>query len=94
MKKGDGKLGSRYQPFEMESDNIILSALYTSGGIQFMRFYESKGSKDILKITKPGGSVRYTEVNLSEKEEGIVNSPLIFLPWQIRTIKVNASVNK
>jgi hypothetical protein len=91
MKKGDGKFGSRYQPFEMESNNIILSALYTSGGIPFMRFYESKGSKDILKITKPSGSVRYTEVNLSEKEEGIVNSPLIFLPWQIKTIRIDAS---
>jgi alpha-mannosidase len=89
-KKGDGKLGSWYQPFEMESKNIILSALYTSGGKPYMRFYESQGSKDILKIIKPAGSVRYTEVNLSEKEEAIVKSPLIFLPWQIRTIKVDA----
>jgi alpha-mannosidase len=93
-KKGDGKLGSRYQPFEMESKNVILSALYTSGGKPFMRFYESQGSKDSLKLIKHSGSVRYTEVNLLEKEEGIVNSPLIFLPWQIRTIKVDDTVSK
>jgi alpha-mannosidase len=88
-KRGNGTLGNQYQPFEMESGNVLLSALYTQNGIPFIRFYESLGSNDVIKLKYQKGQVNYTEADLSGNKQGSVNSPFSFNPWQIRTFRLD-----
>jgi len=93
-KKGSGALGDQFQPFDIESRNVILSALYTQGGKPFIRFYESQGSEDVLKLEFQPGPARLTEVDLSGNEQDSGNSPLLFLPWQIKTFRLDVDKNK
>jgi hypothetical protein len=93
-KRGSGALGYQFQPFDLESQNIILSALYTQGEKLFIRFYESQGSKDVLKLKFQPDPARLTEVDLSGNEQDSGNSPFLFLPWQIKTFRLDVGKNK
>jgi alpha-mannosidase len=93
-KRGSGALGDQFQPFYMESSNIILSALFTQGGKPFIRFYESQGSKDVLKLKFQPSQARLTEVDLLGNEQDSGNSQFFFRPWQIKTFKLDISGNK
>jgi hypothetical protein len=93
-KRGSGALGYKFQPFGMESRNIILSALYTQGGKPFIRFYESKGSKDILNLKFQPGPARLTEVDLSGNGHDSGISPFFFRPWEIKTFRLDITGNK
>jgi alpha-mannosidase len=93
-KRGSGALGDQFQPFYMESSNIILSALFTRGGKPFIRFYESQGSKDVLKLKFQPSQARLTEVDLLGNEQDSGNPQFFFRPWQIKTFKLDISGNK
>jgi alpha-mannosidase len=93
-KRGNGALGNQFQPFDMESPNIILSALYTEGGKPFIRFYESQGSKDDIKLKFQPVPAHFIEVDLSGNEKDSENSPFLFLPWQIKTFRLDVAGNK
>ena len=90
-KKGNGLLDNQYQPIDMKSGNIILSALYTDGGKPYIRFYESQGTKDALELKYRSEPIRFIEVNLSGNEQGLGHSPFFFLPWQIKTFRLDAA---
>jgi alpha-mannosidase len=93
-KRGNGTLANQFQPFDMESPNIILSALYTQGGKPFIRFYESQGSKDDIKLKFQPVPADFIEVDLSGNEKDSENSPFLFLPWQIKTFRLDVAGNK
>ena len=87
--KGNGKRGNQIQPFNISSADIVLSAFYTHGGTPFIRFYESQGKKGELKFDYRDGLTGLTEVDLEGKEMATVKSSLLFLPWQIRTLRLD-----
>jgi hypothetical protein len=93
-KRGNGALGNQYQPFVMKSGNILLSALFTEGSNPYIRFYESQGSKDALQLKFQQGQGRFTEVDLLGNERNSGNSPFLFLPWQIKTFRLDFAGNK
>jgi hypothetical protein len=93
-KSGNGKLGNRVQPFEIEPGNIILSAFYTQGGIPYMRFYESQGCEDVLKLKLQSLQGHFTETDLSGNGKVTVNPPFLFHPWQIRTLRLDIAGNE
>jgi hypothetical protein len=78
----------------MKSGNILLSALFTEGSNPYIRFYESQGSKDALQLKFQQGQGRFTEVDLLGNERNSGNSPFLFLPWQIKTFRLDFAGNK
>jgi alpha-mannosidase len=88
-KKGNDKKVNQIQPFNVSSPDIVLSAFYTRHGIPFVRFYESKGKKGELKFDYQSGLPDFTEVDLNGKELARIKSPLMFRPWQIRTLRLD-----
>ncbi len=88
-RRGNGTLGSQCQPFEIKSDNVILSALYTEKGKPFIRFYESMGSDEAFRLKIQSRQAGFRETDLSGEETGSVDFPVLFHPWQIKTFRIN-----
>jgi alpha-mannosidase len=92
-KKGDGSLGSLFQPFSVTSGSAILSALFTDNGRPYLRFYESAGSNTDLQFSYVKVKSQLLETDLEGNEKEIVNSPLLFTPWLIRTFRLDIQKN-
>lgn len=86
-KKGDGAFGGEKRTFDIQSDNIIVSALYPSGGKTFIRMYESHGEEGQVQFQYLNGKGNSVETNLNGQEIGIASPVLHFRPWQFRTFK-------
>jgi len=85
--KGSAKSGNEIRLFDINSSDIVLSALYTKGNIPFIRMYESKGINSDLQLHYLQGPVEFTEVNLAGEVQGRIISSILFRPWQIRTLR-------
>lgn len=82
---------SEIQPLNIEAPGIIMSAFYTIKGKPYIRFYEQYGTKSELDLKYLNKKSFLNEVNLSGDDLGMVNSPIIFQPWQIRTFRLEMS---
>jgi hypothetical protein len=91
LKSGNGKSGNRIQLFRISESDVILTALYTSGGKALMRFYESQGETGELKLDSRIGSDEFTEVDLRGIEKTKTGSIIKFSPWQIKTIRIDST---
>jgi alpha-mannosidase len=85
---GTGELDAAVRLFDARSENVLLSALYPEGSSILARFYEYQGRAGEAMIAPANGSARLEEVDLLGSNPRPVTSPLAFLPWQIRTVRV------
>ncbi|MDH7568937.1 MAG: hypothetical protein QHJ73_05065 [Armatimonadota bacterium] len=85
--RGNGLLGAEVRVVDVDSADVLLSALYGAGGQVYARLYEHRGAKGEAEVG--GGPFCLTEVNLAGTELGPVSARLTFRPWQIRTIRLD-----
>ncbi len=88
-KPGNARLGDEVSLLGTDSQNVILSALYSQEGKIFVRMYEyrGEGGPAALECRRDGSKLR--DVSLSGKDIGPAVNPLIFRPWQIRTVRID-----
>ncbi len=85
---GHGSLGTEYRVMQINSDNVVLSALYPENGNVFARMYEYKGEAGEAEVVLPGMSADLTEVDLMGVPGNGVSSLMDFSQWQIRTVQL------
>jgi len=85
---GNGRLGNQVDILNVEADNLVLSALYSSDSKIFARFYEYKGSAAIVKINTSKKTTGITEVDLDGNSKAEVFGRDIFSPHQIKTYMI------
>jgi hypothetical protein len=90
-KPGNGSLGDEVRLLEMDSQSVILSALYSQDGKIYARMYEYQGRSGSTSLQYRRGSAQLYEVNLMGSEKGSLANPLNFQPWQIRTFRIDAT---
>ena len=87
-KPGNGSLGATLRLLEADSDQAILSALYSQSGRIFARLYEYQGQRVDVPLRYLGGSARFAKVNLLGEGSEPVSGAVPFQPWQISTIRI------
>ena len=93
-KPGKGSLGNEVRLIELDSQNVILSALYSQDGKIYARMYECQGRSGSALLAYRRGSAQLHEVNLLGGEEGPAANPLSFQSWQIRTFRVAVPIRR
>jgi hypothetical protein len=86
--KGNGSLGFENKIFDIQSKDVLISALYPSAGSTVVRMYESHGEDEQFNLQYLSGKAGFTEINLAGREIGNASSLMYFKPWQIRTLKI------
>ncbi|MGC1392433.1 MAG: hypothetical protein WA816_15465 [Bacteroidales bacterium] len=86
--KGNGSLGFENKIFDIQSKDVLISALYPSAGCTVVRMYESHGDDEQFNLQDLHGKADFTEINLAGREVGSASSLMYFKPWQIRTLKI------
>lgn len=87
---GKGGFGHYFQPLEINSENIILSALYPENGKVIARMYEYMGDTGILNFQLITNKVsEMIEVDLLGDMQSTVHKPLQFKPRQIRSFMIS-----
>ena len=86
---GNGRLGNRVNFLDVNCENIILSALYSSDGNIFARFYECEGKETNTNILIHKKSSGITEVDLDGNKTGDIKGMVKILPYQIKTYMIN-----
>jgi hypothetical protein len=87
---GNGKLGRTMAAFDIESDGVILSALFSKAGTVHARWFEHRGKSGALRLNLLQGAGRLTETDLAGRHPTPFTGPLKFGPWQIKTIGIGA----
>jgi hypothetical protein len=87
---GDGSLPASVQPLKAGSENVVLSALYTEQGKVFARLYECEGQTGEAPIGFTRRNAELAEVNLLGQNGRPAASPLVFRPWQVRTVQIES----
>jgi alpha-mannosidase len=85
---GDGSLGGTVALFDIASENVVVSALYTKQVAAYLRLYEYQGRPASVALRYSGGRGRFTETDLRGTAGAAVASPLRFRPWQLRTLRL------
>lgn len=85
---GTGKLGAELRPLNINSENVLMSALYPGKGKVYARFYESKGVAGSLHVGAASRQRQLVEVDLAGNVLGKQRSPYEFHGWQIRTFRL------
>jgi hypothetical protein len=88
----DGPLGATFQPVRVRSGDALVSALYHRQGKTHVRVldYRGTGGKVTLDYASGRGSLR--EVDLAGRERGILPPEFRVRPWEIKTIRLEHSV--
>jgi len=86
---GDGNLGTEIKLMELNSDNIIVSAIYPDKDNILVRMYEYKGISGEAEFKFHEDNVALAEVNLLGHNKKQINDPLKFEPWEIKTIQID-----
>ncbi len=81
---GKGALGDGWRLLDVESENVILSALYSESGKIFARLYEYQGRSGTAHVRR----ARLSEVDLLGSGNNTASEVLDFRPWQIRTFRI------
>jgi alpha-mannosidase len=87
---GSGRLGNRVDFLDVNCTNIILSALYSSDGNIFARFYEYEGKETNTNILTHKKFSEITEVYLDGNKKGDIKGMVKILPYQIKTYMINS----
>jgi hypothetical protein len=86
---GTGELGDVFQPLEIASDNVILSALHSQNGKFYARLYEHTGAAGAAAITTPRRQAQLSDADPLGHVSNRVTSPVAFQPWQFRTLRID-----
>ena len=84
-----GELGDVFQPLEIASDNVILSALHSQNGKFYARLYEHTGAAGAAAITTPRRQAQLSDADPLGHVSNRVTSPVAFQPWQFRTLRID-----
>jgi alpha-mannosidase len=85
---GNGKLGPTMTAFDVESDGVILSALFPKAGTAHARFFEYLGKSGALRLGFSHSGGRLAETDLAGRNSTPFTGPLRFSPWQIKTLRI------
>jgi len=85
---GAGKLDAEVRLLDVDSENVLLAALYPEGGRILARLYEYQGHAGKATLAPTNGTARLEEVDLLGSNAHPVASPLTLRAWQIRTVRV------
>ena len=88
----DGPLKATLQPLTVLSSDAMVSALYHRQGKTFIRVYDYRGTGGRLTLTCAGHPARVTEVDLAGNDRAAATSSFPVKPWEIKTIKMEHSV--
>lgn len=90
---GNCSLGRVFNPVQIRSSNVVLSAMYPQNGKIIARFYEYKGESGIVDMNLSSGPKELQIVDMLGREQGVAQMPLSFSPWQIRSVVVDGISN-
>jgi hypothetical protein len=85
---GDGSLSDQVRPLAVESETVLLSALYSKEGAVLARFFESTGAPGSLRFLSPVLEAGSSEVDLLGRSPGTPLPRSEFRPWRFRTFKL------
>lgn len=86
-------LGEIWSPYKDTGDGrAIMSALYTKGGSNYIRFYECEGGNSTVSFEWMGKPARLTQCNMREKELCDIGGEIQLGPWQIETLKFDVTI--
>jgi len=85
---GTGALGVEIRPVVVNSDSVLLTALYNRNGSVFARVWESQGTSGKATLSYKGKTGQGSEVDLLGTEIRHAPAELTFQPWQFRTVKM------
>jgi alpha-mannosidase len=86
---GDGKQGHLFQPVAVQSSDVLVSAMFSKKGRIYLRLYEHRGKESQTSLDYTMGKARWRDVDLAGRELGRLSNPLLWRPWQIRTVCLN-----
>lgn len=86
---GDGKQGHLFQPFVIQSSDVLVSAMFNDKGKTYLRMYEHRGKESQISLDYTMGKACWSEVDLAGRELSSPSNPLFWQPWQIRTVCLN-----
>jgi len=85
---GTGVLGNQVDLLEMNSVNVILSALYVENKKVFVRMYEGAGESAGPAVLMHDSTYKLHPVNLNGESIANPKKNVQFTPWQIRTFEI------
>ena len=88
----DGPLGQTFRPVQVESADAVVSALYTRDAKTYVRLYEYRGKGGEASLGFAAAKARMTQVDLRGGDLGASPNILSIHPWQIKTVKIERSV--
>jgi len=89
---GGGNLGETFQPVQAESSDALVSALYRRDGKTYVRMYEFRGSAGKAALHCATGRARMAQVDLGGHDAGTLPDVFSLKPWEIKTVKVERSL--
>jgi hypothetical protein len=85
---GNGRMGNQVALLDAAGEGVIASALYSKGGTARLRLYEHQGRAAQARLHYSGGPAKFVETDLAGNAGQVVDSPVPFRPWQIRTFRL------
>lgn len=86
--KGTGLRGHIFQPFGLQSENIILSALFTRNGSLYARIYEHEGKEGVVRLETAYHKSEFFETDLEGNQIGALPNKMTLAPWSFRTLRI------
>ncbi len=84
----NGTYGPDLKILDIQSNDVILSALYINNGKVITRMYDCSGSQSEISIVNRINSDRIVETDLTGNKINEVGDTITFGPWQIKTFEL------
>jgi hypothetical protein len=79
-------LGKRWSPLQLETDAVLLTALFRRHGTSFARLWACASEPQSAQVLWLGQHAELTETDFPGTTSFRCGNPVHFAPWQVRTI--------